>query len=111
MKYRTKSQSGETLPSRSRDPIPGLISLVVRVRTTGGLEVCYDLPSGETPQQRPVMFANREQLANQFRELGLAYEAALITLADTETKFVFNVVGTREIIKLFDPNNPPTTAN
>ena len=84
----------------------GLISLVVRIYPMGGLDVHYGLLSGEIPLQWPAVFGSREQLARQFRELGLLHEAALITLSEEEMDFTFRVVSTRKLMELFAFNKP-----
>jgi len=97
---------GEAMPAFESNAHPKLISIVIRVYPMGPLYVRYELLSGKMPQQSPAVFAGREQLAMQLRELGLFDEAALVTLWDDEADFKFQVVSSRALMESFGFDHP-----
>jgi hypothetical protein len=85
------------MPSFAPGPTSCLVILIVSVYRTGDLYVRYELLSGEMPQQLPAIFENRDQLAQQLRELGLLNEAALVTLSNNGSDLTFKVALTPEL--------------
>jgi hypothetical protein len=99
------------MPSFAPDSISRTVSLLVHVYRTGELYARYQLLSGETPQQLPAIFENRNQLAMQLRELGLLNEAALVTLSDAESDLAFGVVLSPELRHSFGFDGPAEMTN
>jgi hypothetical protein len=99
------------MTSFAPDPSSRLAILLVHVYQAGDLFVRYKLLSGEMPPQLPVIFGNREELAQQLRELDLVNEAALVTLAEEECDLSFRVALTPELKYSLGFDRPTETVN
>jgi hypothetical protein len=72
-----------------------------------GRDICSLRTSDRrNPPSNACRVWDRERLAFHLRQLGLLYEAALVTLSETET-FTLKVPFTAELMETLDFNNPP----